>query len=371
MKKVFLFLIVISVFSCQPNSDDTGEMPLDNFDRTAMLSNWANDIIVPSYEAFATKSEALKTAGTTFANAPNADNLSSLKTNWQEAYLLWQRVSMFEIGKAEELRFRNNMNIYPVDVVGLDENVLQGGYNLELNSEIDKQGFPALDYLLFGIKESEEAVLDFYNNDENAAKYLVYLLELVTRIDDLTDIVLADWKGTFKDEFINNDGNSATASVDKLINDFLFYYEANLRAGKVGIPAGVFSGTPLRDKVEAFYKKDISKMLLLEALDATQDFFNGQHFGNTNTKSESLSAYLDALNTVKDGADLSALINNQFDAARDEINKLNDNFATQVEADNSKMLATYDQLQLNVVLLKVDMLQALNINVDYVDADGD
>jgi len=35
------------------------------------------------------------------------------------------------------------------------------------------------------------------------------------------------------------------------------------------------------------------------------------------------------------------------------------------------MLSTYDGLQKNVVLLKVDMLQALNINVDFVDADGD
>jgi hypothetical protein len=35
------------------------------------------------------------------------------------------------------------------------------------------------------------------------------------------------------------------------------------------------------------------------------------------------------------------------------------------------MLSAYDALQRNVVFMKVDMLQALNINVDYVDADGD
>ena len=35
------------------------------------------------------------------------------------------------------------------------------------------------------------------------------------------------------------------------------------------------------------------------------------------------------------------------------------------------MLITYDIIQVAVVLLKVDMLQALNINVDYIDADGD
>ena len=36
-----------------------------------------------------------------------------------------------------------------------------------------------------------------------------------------------------------------------------------------------------------------------------------------------------------------------------------------------KMLEAFDALQSAVVLLKTDMLSNLNINVDYVDADGD
>ena len=35
------------------------------------------------------------------------------------------------------------------------------------------------------------------------------------------------------------------------------------------------------------------------------------------------------------------------------------------------MTEAFDALQLIVVSLKVDMLQAFNISVDYVDADGD
>jgi len=43
----------------------------------------------------------------------------------------------------------------------------------------------------------------------------------------------------------------------------------------------------------------------------------------------------------------------------------------QVVNDNTRMTLTYDALQRAVVLLKVDMLQTLNVSVDYVDADGD
>ena len=54
-----------------------------------------------------------------------------------------------------------------------------------------------------------------------------------------------------------------------------------------------------------------------------------------------------------------------------KISELNTNFSEQVNQENLKMLITYDVIQANVVFLKVDMLQVLNISVDYVDADGD
>ena len=54
-----------------------------------------------------------------------------------------------------------------------------------------------------------------------------------------------------------------------------------------------------------------------------------------------------------------------------KINELDSNLVSQVESDNSEMLLTFDELQKAVILLKVDMLRAISINVDYVDADGD
>jgi hypothetical protein len=50
---------------------------------------------------------------------------------------------------------------------------------------------------------------------------------------------------------------------------------------------------------------------------------------------------------------------------------LDDDLSNQVSSDNVKMTEAYDVLQLAVVSLKVDMIQAMNINIDYVDADGD
>ena len=57
--------------------------------------------------------------------------------------------------------------------------------------------------------------------------------------------------------------------------------------------------------------------------------------------------------------------------AKSKVEALDESFANQITADKVKFLETYDAIQKVVVLLKVDMLQALNINVDYTDADGD
>ena len=367
--KLFLLtFLAFAITSCDNGATDPETV--DDFNRKAMLENWADNIIIPSFTDFATKATSLKTTGNQFADEPNLANLTELRAEWETAYKAWQNVSMFAIGKAEEIGLRTKLNTYPLDVEDVKNNIEQGSYDLALPSNLDAQGFPALDYLLFGLAGTEDEVLAFYTNSSNADSYKSYVRDVVDLIDALTQEVLLDWNGDYRDEFVNNSGNSATASVDRLVNDFMFYYEKHLRAGKVGIPAGVFSSSTLSTHVESPYKGDISKELLLDALDASQDFFNGKYF-EASTTGESLKSYLNYLSTEKEETNLSDLINQQFEKARTEIQGLNDNFVEQIQQDNFQFLRAYDQLQLNVVLMKVDMLQALNINVDYVDADGD
>ncbi|MEX1269801.1 MAG: imelysin family protein [Balneolaceae bacterium] len=372
MRKLFYLILATSfVFVAHSCGSDGPSGPgSDDFDRQAMLENWADNIIIPAFASFSEETEQLKSAAESFSADPSQQTLEEFRAAWESTYLSFQHVSMFEMGRAMELRFRDNLNLYPTSTEEIHDNIEQESYNLELPSLTDSQGFPALDYLLYGLGDNTAEILTYYTIDSNAEAYRIYVLDLATRIDELTQEVSTHWAEEYRDDFVENSGDGANASVDMMVNDYIFYYEKALRAGKVGIPAGVFSGNPLSNRVEAYYRQDLSKALLLEALDASQNFFNGTHISSEET-GESLDSYLDFLNTIKNGADLSSLINEQFNVAREEIDTLNDNFAQQIESDNSQMLAAYDELQKNVVLLKVDMLQALNINVDYVDADGD
>lgn len=344
------FLLLLFISACTTNNgDDDGPEPVA-FDRQAMLANWADNLIATAYGQLEAELQSLNLAAEAYAATPNATTLATLRNDFSDAYLSWQVASPFVLGKAEELRLREQLNTYPVDVELIEENVSQGSsINLELPSQTVAQGLPALDYLLFGLSEEVLA-----SNDD----YRSYLLQLTERMLTLTQTVGADWLAT-RDAYVQNDGNSATASIDRTVNDYIFYFEKFLRAGKVGIPAGVFSDDPLADRAESLYAGQ-SKALFLAGLNGSEQFFNN-----------GLNDYLDALGVERSGELLSQQINDQFAAIKAAANSLNDNFSTQVENDNTAMLQLYDELQKQVVFLKVDMLQALSINVDYVDADGD
>ncbi|MEL6134153.1 MAG: imelysin family protein, partial [Bacteroidota bacterium] len=233
-----------------------------------------------------------------------------------------------------------------------------------------QQGFPALDYMLYGLGGSDDEIIARYTTDAMAEKNRKYVSDLCKRINFLATEVNNHWNSGFRDEFVNNDGSNVNASVNRIVNDYIFYYEKDLRLGKVGFAAGMFTNIILPRHVEAVYNGNIANTLLNESLDAAQDFFNGVHYGGT-TNGISLDDYLNELNSMKDGADLTQLINDQFEAARTASTFLSEDFEDEVRNNFPQFQDLLTELQLNIVLLKTDMLQALSINTDFIDSDGD
>lgn len=363
---VFLFLFV----SCSEDGGEVGGGPTTSFDREAMLINWADNIIIPSYEAFYVQTQELEAATKEFTSNPTVGSLAVLRETYADSYLQFQTVAMFEIGKAESVNYRARLNTYPTSVTSIEEKINTGTFNLELPSSFKEQGFPAIDYLLYGMAETDAEIVENFTTNSNAEAYKNYLNSVTESINSLTGEVLTNWTSSYREIFVGNTSSSSTGSVDKLTNDFIMYYEKYLRSGKIGIPSGIFTGNPVPQNVEAYYSGFLSKDLYLKSFETVQNFFNGKHF-NSSQRGLSYNDYLDFLNTIKNGENLNALINNQFDAIKAQALNLDQNFVTQIQTNNNGMLAAFDELQKNVVLLKVDMMQALSISVDYVDSDGD
>jgi hypothetical protein len=367
MKKIITAITIsLLIFSCGSGSDNTNNG--DGFNRSALLTNITDNIIIPAYANFYNHILELENATTLFISNTDQLHLNILKQKWFNAYKSWQHIEMFDINKAEEIFYRRKMNAYPCDANRIELNILNNNYDFNDPNHFAAQGFPALDYMLNGLSDE----ISIYTGS-NGSMYLNYLQDLISEIKTNTIDIKDEWN-TNRDNFISSTGNTATSSLNKLTNDFIFYYEKGLRANKIGIPAGVFSGTPLPDKVECYYYNletgNASKTLMLEAFNAVKTTFNGQAF-ETLSDGVGLANYLQYLNALSNGVNLDIDINNVFEESITALSNLDDDFMSQIINNNYDMLVTYDKIQQGVVLLKTDMLGYLNIDVDYVDADGD
>ena len=397
-KTIFILLLFTIYFSCStdeinesepvslepvsPNTNSSTPDPNSNsssnnsstptsFDREAMLIFWADSIIVPAQNKFKNDLLSLSSSISSFSSNKSQVSLDLVREKWFDAYKSWQHIEMFNVGKAEEINYGVRMNVYPVDTDRVESNISNSDSDIENPNDYSAQGFPAIDYLLYGIGSNDSEILDKYTSENS--KYLEYLLVVSSKMVELTDTVISDWNSSYRDTFVTSADNTATSSINKLTNDFIYYYEKGFRANKIGIPAGVFSGSTLLDRVEAYYRRDISKVLAIEAINSVSDFFNGISYnGDSSSEGISFKNYIEFLETTKNDFPLGQLIIDQFESVKISINNLNDDFTIQLQPENKlDMLITYDIIQVAVVLLKVDMLQALNINVDYIDADGD
>ena len=345
------------------NSNDDSQ---SSFDRSKMLEFTVDKIIIPAFDDLEAKLNDLKSSYNKFNSDMTDNNLDDLRNKWLLSYKAWQHVEMYDIGKAMKDYYAFKSNIYPVDTVRVKVNIEKGEYDLNNPNNYDSQGFPTIDYLLYGLDKDTSKVINHFKNDQKISNYLG---KIIDEIIITTASVNSDWKST-KEEFVKSIENSASSNLNMLINDFIYYYEKRFRANKFGIPGGVFSSSALPDRVEGYYSKIYSRELSLEAFSSIKNFFNGISHENKDISGTGLKSYLDFLDPNKTQL-LSDEINNQFNIVENSINELNNNFSNQTSTGLLKLLTTYDNIQKAVVLLKVDMLQILNINVDYVDADGD
>lgn len=370
-KSFYSVLLVCLIIACSSDTEDD-IIQINEFDRSEILTNYVDNIIIPRHNDFKSEIDNLKIAVDEFVESPISSTYDNLHNQWLITYKKWQHIEMFNIGKAEEINFLNTINTYPVDELRINENIDSRKFNLTSSNDWSCQGLSGIDYMLHGIDNSKENVILKYSNNSNYGEYLKNLLDIII---NNTDQVVNHWSEN-KNSFVNSSGNSNTSSLNMLTNDFVYYFEKGLRTNKIGIPVGYFSGgNVFPDKVEAYYSSknsfnDVSKELAKEALIASENLFTGR--SSSGSKGPSLKTYLDYIYSADvNKNNLSPIILSNFQSANDAINELDKSFINQINSDKSKMLNAFDKLQALVVNMKTDMLSILSIQVDYIDADGD
>lgn len=359
---VLSFFCLLLVASCGEEQGGIGDPCSNDYDQSVLFTNVADNLILPAYRAFDTDMEALVSAIIAFNQNPSVAGLESARTSFREAYLQWQRIAPFDFGPAETVFLANSLNNFPLNLEVLQANIDAGSFSLDNPESYDK-GFPALDYLLYGLGESSEEIVEVYVSDDQATAYRAYLSQVSQDMRARFQQVLSEWENGYRTSFVLNTGTAAGTSLSLIVNSLNEHYE-DLRRDKLGIPAGVLTlGFTNPDKVEAPYS-GLSLDLLKSSLETSRDYFSGA----TGEGIDDLLEYVDA---AKNNQSLADQVSDQYQLALEKLDAVEGPLQQAVEEDGNDVQDAYTELQRQVVLLKTDLPAALCIAITYVDNPSD
>jgi len=359
----FALFLCAGLTSCaDENGDAVGDPCANDYDQEMLFTSVADNIILPQYRNFRTDVDALGNSTNAFLAAPSTATLDALRQQFSSAWLQWQRVAPFEFGPAESVFLANSLNNFPLDQQALEDNVAAGSWSFDNPSTFDK-GFPALDYLLYGLGDTPEAVVAAFTTGAQATGYQAYLDAVVSDIQTRTTQVVDEWENGYRTSFISNTGTAAGTSLSLIINSLNLHYE-NLRRDKIGIPAGVLTlGFTNPDKVEAPHSR-LSLDLAKAGLESSLNYFQG---GN----SEGIDDLLNYMDAEKDGQSLADLIRDQYALAQTQLNDIDGDLQVAVDQDSDDVQTAYTELQRQIVNLKTDLPSMLCVAITYVDNPSD
>lgn len=356
MKQKIYLLVLIGIISSSftaCNKDKEDETP--EFDKGAMLTNLADGYIIPVYADLHAKVLNLKNAYTAFSSSPDAGSLETVRTAWQDAYLVWQAAKMFDFGPAMTVGLKGAIGVYPADTTQIRTNIAAGSYDLTSLTNTDAIGFSALDFLLY----QANALNEFSTN----TSYLSYGSDVIAKMESEVLQVKNGWNN-YRATFIASTGNESTSAFSMLVNDFCQDYE-EAKTAKVGIPIGKQSlGIQMPEYIEARFS-GFSFPLLRRSISALNSIYQGRSYSGA--QGLGFDDYLIAL----ERSSLNTTINSNFSSILSKIDSFSTTFESAMGSNPTGLEELYQLLAGQVVYLKTDMTSSFGILITYQDNDGD
>lgn len=355
------------VASCDKNKPKD---PTDTFDKTALLTQIGGQLALPAYTSLAQATDTLAEKYALFATQKDMSSLKALQAQFLRCYVLFQEISVYDLGPAETELFRANANTFPCDTAQILSKIQNGDFQLNTAADIDAKGFPALDFLLFDVHNSDAFILQRFTSSPQATNYLAYLEALIAEIKLKSNTIAAAWSASgnnYLSTFISNTGSNTGGSIGMLVNQFCYDLEV-LKNASIAIPAGKRSlGVLYPEKCEGYFSK--SSLTLAKArFQALRNLYMGNSKTGTGI---GFDDYLTHLNAVYGNQSLHQTIVNKFDDAQLALQDIPESLAESVSNQSAKVDKAYAELQQLVVLLKVDMTSVLGVQITYQDNDGD
>lgn len=344
--------------------NDSGNENVDDFDITEILANAADNIILPQFEDLKESTDKLNSAYADFQSSSTPENLTALQSKFKDSYALWQACSFVNYGNSTLVSLSGALNTYPTDTANINSTFGLTEVNLESASYVDAIGFPGLDYILF--EGSENQITD--RATTIGSEYCSNNVEL---IKTKSESAYNYWKNN-TDGFYSDFKTNASKSVGSPFTFFVNGYVKNvevLKNGQLGFPAGKFTlNNPQPNQSEALYSGH-GVALFKAHLANLKRIYKGEDL--LGTDGIGLDDYLKSLGTKRDGQDLNELILTTFNTLEEKASQLSGTMNEAIQNQSEITDELYQKIKELVAYLKVDMTNAIGVQITYIDNDGD
>ena len=355
-------LLLLIFFSC---GKDKGPKQPD-FDRAAMLENYADQLIQPAYQQLNQEANALQVAWDAFVANPNTDQLLAMQAQWLKTALAWQSANAYNFGPAGEQGLLKSLveeiGLFPVSVSKVEAYVAAGDVSLN-NFDRDSRGLLAIEYLIYGTtSDPQEVLLDLQDAQRSA-----YLTAIIAHMRQRVSAVVSAWQ-TYRTDFVQNDGTDVGSSTSQLYNEFVRSFES-VKNFKVAVPAGKRAGQTQAEPqlVEAFYSGQ-SLQLLKAHIEAIERIYYG-----TNAAGVDGPGFQEYLQKVEGGPALISATEAQWQAVKTALAQVPESpaFSVLIQNEDPSIGVLFTELQKHTRFFKSDMSSLLGIAITYNSGDGD
>ena len=360
---IFFLLCTGLFFSCS----DKGEND-PNFDRGAMLRNYAENLIKPAYNDLSAEIATLKTATDAFVADPNPTTLSASQNAWLEAYKTWQYANAYNFGPAGPEGLNKSLSVeiatFPASKNRIETAISNGSTTIDLFNR-DTRGFLGVEYLLFDLNGDNASTVSKFEESENRKAYLTNIVnDIQSRVKTVSDA----WNGTYFNEFVTNTGTDAGSSTSQLYNEFVFSFET-IKNVKIELPMGKRPGqTTIEPQLVEAYYSGKSIELLKAHLAAIENIYYGT--SKTGTSGIGFKEYLE---TVEGGPELIASTETQLTNVKNSLQAipLTPSLSEQIQNNPQPIENFRVELQKHTRFFKSEMSSKLGISITYSSGDGD
>jgi predicted lipoprotein len=361
---VVIFLTA-AVFSSCSDDDPADNIPAASFDRKAMLTEVAEELIIPNFTELRNSVNTLSQATNDFVGETNSTNLEVMRNAWIEAAVDHQHCSAFGFGPAAFGLggYAKVLGVYPVDTdrvetIIADQNLNSEAFFLE-TVENDIRGFYTVEYLIFGSGESDADLIAGFGEDRKK-----YLSLAVNQLQSTFESIVNEWNNSYLQDFTSNDGIAKGTPMQLYYNGFVQDYE-NIKNFKLELPGGLIAGESADPSlVEAFYS-GISGRLIAENWENSKNIY----FGRSRDGSE-ITGFDEYVASVEGGQTIVQETAVAIDAIDEDVaalppDPLSASISDQAIAD----LAS--SLQNNTANFKANIFSLLGLEVSFNSGDGD